>query len=116
MPDQTVDARADLADRAFRALASRPRRRILLMLAAGEAQEQACCTATEVCACTFSERLGLSASTISHHMKVLQEAGLVTSRKDGLWVFYSLRPQVITAIATELGTLLSGCCEPTPER
>lgn len=111
MPDAVVLDPEELADRAFKALASRPRRRILLMLAGGASGEpSSCCEANEVCACVFSETLGLSASTISHHMKVLQEAGLVTSRKDGLWVYYTIRPEVIAAVTRELSALLKGCC------
>ena len=100
----------ELADRVYKALASRPRRQILLMLADGAGAEDArCCGANDICACVFSERLGVSAATISHHMKVLQEAGLVSARKDAQWVHYTLRPEVIATLAEELHAL-GGCC------
>lgn len=100
----------ELADRIYKALASRPRRQILLMLAGGAgAGDARCCGANDICACVFSERLGVSAATISHHMKVLQEAGLVSARKDAQWVHYTLRPEVIATLAEELRAL-GGCC------
>lgn len=43
-----------------------------------------------VCVCDFTASLGLSQPTISHHVARLKEAGLVESRKDGIWVYYSL--------------------------
>jgi ArsR family transcriptional regulator len=44
----------------------------------------------EQCACVLLENLHFSQPTLSHHMKVLCEAGLVNSRKEGRWVYYSL--------------------------
>ncbi|MFY9779322.1 MAG: metalloregulator ArsR/SmtB family transcription factor [Candidatus Baltobacteraceae bacterium] len=46
----------------------------------------------EVCVCDFVEGLNLNQSTISHHLKVLKEAGLVTSVRRGTWGHYSLAP------------------------
>ena len=67
----------DRTDLIFKALASKPRRDILTLLATGDAADSArCCTAEEVCACDFAEKLGLGAPTVSHHMKALIEAGL----------------------------------------
>jgi ArsR family transcriptional regulator, arsenate/arsenite/antimonite-responsive transcriptional repressor len=88
MPAETPD-RTDLI---FKALASRPRREILALLATSGAGSAGCCSADEVCACEFAEKLGLGAPTVSHHMKALTEAGLVTSSKRGLWVYYKLVP------------------------
>lgn len=102
----------ELADRVFKALASRPRRQILLMLASGAgAADSRCCSANEICACVFSENLDIGAPTVSHHLKVLHEAGLVTSHKKGQWVYYSLRPEVIAAVAKELSALVSNCAK-----
>lgn len=82
----------DRTDRLFRALSSAPRREILRMLATGVRAEGAttCCGPHDVCACTFAEQLGLGAPTVSHHMRVLKEAGLVVGEKRGLWVYYRL--------------------------
>lgn len=88
---------SERTDRLFRALASAPRREILRMLATGDGAEPgSCCGQHDVCACTFSERLGLGAPTVSHHMRVLKEAGLVVGEKRGLWVYYRLEPDAMT--------------------
>ena len=59
----------------------------------------------EVCACRFSEKLGLSAPTISHHMRQLLDAGLVTARKQGQWVHYTLRRSALDETAAALKEL-----------
>ncbi|MBI5232541.1 MAG: helix-turn-helix transcriptional regulator [Coriobacteriales bacterium] len=109
-----AEATTDPVDRVFRALASRPRRRILAMLAAGAKGDSRCCASDEICACDFAEGLALSAPTVSHHMRVLVDAGLVDSRKEGLWVFYRLRPETVALVMSEFSELLrgAGCCGP----
>lgn len=44
----------------------------------------------EACACNLTEPLGLSQPTLSHHLKVLTEAGLIEREKRGTWVWYSI--------------------------
>lgn len=44
----------------------------------------------EMCVCEIQEALGIAQSTASKHLKILEEAGLTTYRKDGLWVNYAL--------------------------
>ncbi|MDD3006708.1 MAG: metalloregulator ArsR/SmtB family transcription factor [Candidatus Pacebacteria bacterium] len=44
----------------------------------------------ELCVCKIIEHLGLSQSLVSHHLKVLKDAGLIEDSKRGLWVYYSL--------------------------
>ncbi|HEY3317777.1 MAG TPA: metalloregulator ArsR/SmtB family transcription factor [Coriobacteriia bacterium] len=98
------DERVDLV---FRALASKPRREILKLLAKpGGAGDSRCC-GDEVCACVFAERLGLSAPTVSHHMKALLDAGLVTAEKRGLWVYYHLNAEAFGPLMRELRSLAS---------
>lgn len=63
----------------FKALSDKNRLLILDMLSCGE-----------MCACDIEEVLGLSQSTISHHMKILQQAKLVTGNKVGKWMHYSI--------------------------
>ena len=93
----------DRTDAFFRALASKPRREILRMLATGAGEgDSRCCGPYDVCACRFSEDLEIGASTISHHMKILVEAGLVSSRKQGLWVYYRLVPERFAEVLDEL--------------
>ena len=48
------------------------------------------CRKGEVCACQIIELLGLSASTVSKHMSILRDAGLVLARKEGRWMYYRL--------------------------
>lgn len=105
---------AEQADLIFKTLASRPRREILRLLATGAAaQDERCCGSDEVCACVFSEKLGLGAPTVSHHMKALIDAGLVASDKRGSWVYYRLQPDAAQRISAQLTGLLAdskGCC------
>ncbi|MFZ4394619.1 MAG: ArsR/SmtB family transcription factor [Kiritimatiellia bacterium] len=65
--------------RVTKALADQQRIRILMMLGAGE-----------LCVCQILEVLGLAPSTVSKHLSVLSNAGLVDSRKEGRWMYYSL--------------------------
>ena len=79
-PLEPVEA-TELA-RGFNALADPTRLRVLSILAAAPDNE--------VCVCDFVEPLGKSQPTVSHHLKVLGEAGLVTGARRGKWVWYSL--------------------------
>jgi ArsR family transcriptional regulator len=90
-------------DEVFKALASEHRREILRVLSEATPESgKSCCSSDEVCACKLSDHLGLSASTISHHMSVLRSAGLVDGRKDGLWTYYTLHRDVLAQAAEEL--------------
>lgn len=58
-----------------------------------------------VCACNFSDVSEVSQPTVSHHLRVLREAGVVISERRGSWVYYRLTPEAIgrlNAIAREL--------------
>lgn len=57
----------------------------------------------EVCSCDLQEPLGKSQPTISHHTKVLVDAGLLSGRKDGRWTWWSLVPGRLDQIRTALG-------------
>ena len=77
--DEDLIAEASL----FKALADPARVTILATLArAGQ----------EVCVCDFTSGLGLNQSTVSHHLKLLKDVGLVTSVRRGTWGYYSLSP------------------------
>jgi len=90
-------------DAVFKALASAHRRDILAMLSESAADAaKTCCAPEEVCACKISERLGLSAPTISHHMSVLRDAGLVIGRSSGTWTYYTLCRDALEAAAAAL--------------
>lgn len=101
----------ELTDLIFKALAAKPRREILALLATGAGEgDPRCCSADEVCACVFAEKLGLGAPTVSHHMKALIDAGLVSSEKRGSWVYYRLRLDTVQQVAKRLLTL-AGCSD-----
>ena len=75
-------------DFVFRALGDPARVRILEFLRRPDVE---CCSFVDkVCACDIETALGLSQATISHHMKCLQQAGLVTGEKNGRWMHYRL--------------------------
>ena len=54
------------------------------------------------CACTLAEVAGISAPLLSHHLKVLRQAGLVTAARRGRWMDYTLNEAVIDALADTL--------------
>lgn len=93
-------------DAALKALSSAQRREIVRALSArSDESGKTCCGIGEVCACRISERLGLAPSTISHHMALLREAGLVRARKEGTWVYYSLDRDRLREIARAIAEL-----------
>ena len=80
---------AELA-RGFQALADPARLRLLSLIAT---QPEG-----EVCACELVEPLGKSQPTVSHHLKVLYEAGLVDREKHGKWVWYWVVPERLATL------------------
>jgi ArsR family transcriptional regulator len=58
----------------------------------------------EACVCDLSEAFDLSQPTISHHLKVLHEAGLLDREKRGVWVYYRARTQALASLGTLIGT------------
>ena len=57
----------------------------------------------EACVCDLNDAFDLSQPTISHHMRVLYEAGLVDRDKRGVWVYYRVRPQALANLAALIG-------------
>ena len=86
-------AAASLAH-AFAALADPVRLRLLSFLAASEAGE--------VCVCDLTEPVGRSQPTVSHHLKVLTDAGLVEGEKRGRWVWYRIVPARVEVLRATL--------------
>lgn len=91
----------------FKALCDENRIRILKLLRTGEK-----------CACKLLEELDVTQPTLSHHMKILCDSGLVVGRKEGKWMHYCISPEGARAAADslkELTTLVCGeeqsCCE-----
>jgi ArsR family transcriptional regulator len=85
---------AEALARSFAALSDPIRLRLLSFIASADADE--------VCACDLIEPSGRSQPTVSHHMKILVEAGLVTREKRGLWVWYRLVPERLDALRAVL--------------
>lgn len=83
----------------FKALDDEKRLQILEMIQSGEK-----------CACVILEDMRISQSTLSHHMKILCDSGIVTGRKEGKWIYYSISPEG-SAKAVEL---LKGLTSPLP--
>ena len=84
--------RDELAGR-FKALADPTRVAIVNALSAAD----------EVCVCNLTATFELSQPTISHHLKILREAGLVESSRRGTWAYYRLVPEAIEALRGALG-------------
>jgi ArsR family transcriptional regulator len=79
----------------LKALADPVRLRLMSLVASREGGE--------ACICDLTEAFDLSQPTISHHMKVLHDAGLVDRDKRGVWVYYRLRPQALADLAALIG-------------
>src|ERR687883_1518534 len=86
------EARDELATR-FKALGDPTRVAIVNRLAA----------APEVCVCDLTDAFELSQPTISHHLRILREAGLVEASRRGTWVYYRLVPDAVAELARALG-------------
>ena len=80
--------------RAFAALSDPVRLRMLSMLAAAPSGE--------VCVCDFVAPLGKAQPTVSHHLKVLGDAGLIHGERRGKWVWYSLDRARLTSLRDAL--------------
>ena len=91
----TSSQAADLA-RLLKALAEPTRLRLVSMVAAHEGGE--------ACVCELTEPLGLTQPTISHHLKILVDAGVFTRDKRGVWAYYALVPATLDALSAVLST------------
>src|SRR3954463_16802662 len=92
-PLMDADEAAELA-RVFKALADPVRLRLLNLIASGEGGE--------VCVCDLTGPFELSAPTISHHLKVLRQAGLIEGDRRGTWVYYRAVPAALAAASDAL--------------
>jgi ArsR family transcriptional regulator, arsenate/arsenite/antimonite-responsive transcriptional repressor len=91
----TASQAADLA-RMLKALADPTRLRLVSLVAAHEGGE--------ACVCELTEPLGLTQPTISHHLKILVDAGIFTRDKRGVWAYYALVPPAMDALSAVLST------------
>jgi ArsR family transcriptional regulator, arsenate/arsenite/antimonite-responsive transcriptional repressor len=85
---------AERVARVFKALGDPTRVRLLSLIAAG--------TGGEACICDLTEPVGLSQGTVSHHMKLLADAGLVTREQRGKWAYFALNDGALDAAADAL--------------
>ena len=86
----TAGQAADLAHK-LKALADPTRLRLVSMVAAHEGGE--------ACVCELTGPLGLTQPTVSHHLKILVDAGIFSRDKRGVWAYYALRPAALRALA-----------------
>ena len=92
----TEENAANLAS-SLKALADPARLRIISMVAAH--------ADAEACACDLAEPLGLGQPTVSHHLRILVEAGYLTRSKRGTWAYYALVPGALDGVARLLVTV-----------
>lgn len=69
----------------------------------------------EMCACHLLEQFSITQPTLSHHMKVLCECGLVQVRKEGKWSYYSLNCETLTAFRRFIDGLVCRCARDSKE-
>ena len=82
---------ADGLAQLLKAVADPARLQLLALIRAGEGGE--------ACVCELTEALGLSQPTVSHHLKVLTDAGLLARERRGTWAWYSVVPERVSEIA-----------------
>ncbi|MGN5236365.1 MULTISPECIES: metalloregulator ArsR/SmtB family transcription factor [unclassified Rhodococcus (in: high G+C Gram-positive bacteria)] len=97
----------DLA-RMFKALGDPVRLRMLSLIASHENGES--------CVCDIAPSFDLSQPTLSHHLKVLREAGILDCDRRGTWVYYRVIPsaleQLSAVLAIETGVIAGSACAP----
>lgn len=82
---------AEALARSLKAIADPTRLRLVSLVAAHEGQE--------ACVCDLTEPVGLSQPTVSHHLKILVEAGVLARQQRGKWAYYRLLPDALTDLA-----------------
>jgi ArsR family transcriptional regulator len=82
---------AELLARALKAVADPARLRLVSIVASS--------ASGEVCVCDFTEPVGLSQPTVSHHLKILVDAGILHREKRGTWAYFSLVPGALNSLA-----------------
>lgn len=98
---------AETLAKVFKALGDPVRLRLLSMIASR--------AGGEVCVCDLTPAFDVSQPTISHHLKLLKQAGLIASERRGTWVYYRLLPQMtdrLAALLTRPGQASAGTTAP----
>ncbi|MEU3857183.1 metalloregulator ArsR/SmtB family transcription factor [Streptomyces sp. NPDC028722] len=88
------EVRAETLAKVFKALGDPVRLRLLSLIASR--------AGGEVCVCDLTPAFDLSQPTISHHLKLLRQAGLIGSERRGTWVYYRLLPEMTDQLAAVL--------------
>jgi ArsR family transcriptional regulator len=78
----------------FKAVADPVRLRLLSLIACHEGGES--------CVCDLLDAFDMTAPSVSYHLKILREAGLITSERRGTWVYYRIRPDVMARMSAVL--------------
>lgn len=92
---EPIDAdQADDLARTFKALSDPTRLRLISIVAASAGEE--------ACVCDLIEPVGLSQPTVSHHLKILMDAGFLTRSKRGTWAYYKLVPGALDKLSQVL--------------
>ncbi|WP_157006210.1 ArsR/SmtB family transcription factor [Agromyces laixinhei] len=100
LTSEAIDAeRADDLAKKLKALADPTRLRLVSIVAASEGGE--------ACVCDLIEPVGLSQPTVSHHLKILMEAGFLTRSKRGTWAYYKLVPGALGQLSQLLDVTAS---------
>ncbi len=89
----TVDQAADLA-KVFKAIGEPVRLRLLSLIASH--------AGGEACVCDLTDAFELSGPTISHHLKVLREAGVIEGDRRGTWIYYRVKPDTLRLLSESL--------------
>jgi ArsR family transcriptional regulator len=89
--DVIEPAEAETLAGGFKALADPTRLRLISLVAAHED--------AEACVCELTDPVGLSQPTVSHHLKILVDAGILTREQRGKWAYYRLVPGALDALA-----------------
>lgn len=87
-------ADAEILAHKIKALSDPTRLRLLSIVAASEGQE--------ACVCDLTEPVGLSQPTVSHHLKILTEAGYLSRSRRGSWAYFRLQPEALDVVAKAL--------------
>ena len=100
-----VDVSRDAPTAVLRALAEPRRWRIIELL-----------SCEELCVCHLAEDVGIAQPLVSHHLKVLRDAGLVVAEKHRQWTYYRLRPDALGGLGARLSGIASCCPNPGERR